>query len=77
MIQKTSAVPGAWAVWVKDLGEPPVLSAQLRRDSSGQPMPCHCAAGRLVPLRATLSESVSFTQTAQAPGTSQPKFLKL
>ena len=35
MIQKTSAVPGAWAVWVKDLGEPPVLSAQLRRDSGG------------------------------------------
>ena len=37
MIQKTSAVPGAWAVWVKDLGEPPVLSFQTRSAGFGLP----------------------------------------
>ena len=43
----------------EDLEEPPVLSAQTRRDSNGLPINWHCAAGRLVPLRATRNESVS------------------
>ena len=54
----------------EDLEEPPVLSAQARRDSSGLPVKCHCAPGRLVPLRATRSESVSSARSAtRSPAT--------